>query len=156
MLKQNKTKQNSGSQFTALAAVPMLFFFPHISFISAYTAGLPLGSQVIISVHLCTLNMKVKLAASACSWPDSYIRPSTLHWLSCSVSSDLYLKYHSLRTDLGDGSGSPEVLLPAACPVLASSPPSSRMLCSLTRTASSSLSWMSRLTKMRRCTYSIM
>lgn len=38
------------------------------------------------------------------------------------------------------------VLLPAACPVLASSPPSSRMLCSLTRTASSSLSWMSRFT----------
>ncbi len=37
-------------------------------------------------------------------------------------------------------------LLPAACPVLASSPPNSRMLCSLTRTASSSLSWMSRFT----------
>lgn len=36
--------------------------------------------------------------------------------------------------------------LPAACPVLANSLPSSKMLCSLTRTASSSSSWTSRLT----------
>ena len=36
--------------------------------------------------------------------------------------------------------------LPAACPVLARSVPSSRMLCSLTLTASSSFSWTSLLT----------
>lgn len=35
---------------------------------------------------------------------------------------------------------------PSACPVLASSDPSSRMLCSLTCTASSSFSWTSRFT----------
>ncbi len=39
---------------------------------------------------------------------------------------------------------------PAACPVLAKRVPNSRMLCSLTRTASSSSSWTSRLTEKSR------
>lgn len=46
---------------------------------------------------------------------------------------------------------------PSACPVLASSDPSSRMLCSLTCTASSSFSWTSRFTgkkKSRRVVFS--